>query len=309
MPMRFLVALFFITSTVSAKTVDKIVAIVNKDIILQSDLAELKSNIKKGVLFDLEYASLFDSNKLKTDEKTQVEYLISEQLFIDHAKQTGLYDKSKRQLDSEIEKIAKGNQLTVEQFKSEIIKQGVTYDEYKEFILKSLIRKRIIDSEITSRIEISESDIIQYLLQKGSSSFEPRYQYSISHIVVEGDENTSRVSDIIRKEGFDQALKYSENQDNKGFLGTFKDHELAKPFRTTVKTLKISEVSQPISMNGKIFFIRLDDKKRINELPDTPEVRKARLSIIQNSISTEVQAWIEEKRQTSHIEIKNLKEG
>lgn len=307
--MRIFIVLLFISTTVFAKTVDKIVAIVNKDIILQSDLVELKNNIKKGVLFDLEYASLFDPNKLKSDEKTQVDYLISEQLFIEHAKQTGLYEKSKKQLDSEIAKIAQGNQLTVEQFKSEIVKQGVTYDEYKDFILKSLIRKRIIDSEITSRIEISESDIIQYLLQKGSTAFEPRYQYSISHIVIEGDENTSRVSDTIRKEGFEQALKFSENQENKGFLGTFKDHELAKPLQVTVKNLKISEVSPPISMNGKIFFIKLDDKKRINELPDTPEVRKARLSIIQNSISTEVQAWIEEKRQTSHIVIKSLKEG
>lgn len=303
----FLILLFSIYS--KAKVVDEIVAVVNKNIVLKSDVLKLNENIKKGVLFDVEYASLFDLKKLKSDRSTQIEYLISEQLFIDHAKSNGLYKKSKQQLNSEIEKIAKSNQLTIEQFKREIIDQGVTFSDYKAFILKSLIRKRIIDSEITSRIEISESDIVQYLLQKGSSKFEPRYMYSISHIVVPSDNNVDRVLKSIQRIGFEKSLKFSENQENKGFLGNFKGNELAKPFRSTVKNLKISEVSPPISMNDKVFFIRLDDKKRINELPDTPEVRKARLAIIQSSISTEVQSWIEEKRQTSHIVIKKTKEG
>lgn len=294
----------FLPSILFAKTVDSIVAIVNKDIILKSDLTELQENIKKGVLFDVEYGSLFDLNKLKKDEKTQIDFLISEQLFIDHAKRTGAYEKAKRQLDSEIAKIAQGNQLTIEQFKNEVLKQGVSFEAYKDFILRSLVRKRIIDSEITSRIEISESDIIQYLLQQGSSSFEPRYEYSISHIVIDEKADINRIANLIKTQGFDAALKLSENQENKGFLGTFKNDELAKPFRATVKDLNISEVSSPIHMNGKVFFIKLDDKKRINELPDTPEVRKARMAIIQNSISSEVQSWLEEKRQTSHIVIK-----
>lgn len=302
--MKFFIYALIICNISIAAPVDRIVAIVNKDIILKSDLKELKENIKKGVLFDSEYGSLFDLKSLKENEKTQIDYLIGEQLFMDHANKTGIYSKSKSQLDSEIEKIAKSNGLTNEEFKKEIISQGVSFEDYKKFILKSLVRKRIIDSEITSRIEISESDIIQYLMQQGSKSFEPRYLYSISHIVIGDEENLKRVSNIIRTEGFEQALRYSENQENKGFLGAFKDDELAKPFKTTVKELKISEVSQPISMNGKIFFIRLDDKKRINELPDTPEVRKAKMTIIQENISTEVQAWIEEKRQTNHVIIK-----
>ncbi len=295
---------FLFSVLVSAAPVDSIVAIVNKDIILKSDLAELKEHIKKGILFDLEYASLFDIKKLKEDLKTQIDFLVSEQLFIDHAKKTGVYEKSKKQLDEEISKIAKSNGLSVPDFKKEIQSQGVTFEDYKKFILKSLIRKRIIDSEITSRIEISESDVIQYLLQQGSTAFEPRYLYSISHIVIEGEDNISRTMNTILRDGFDQALKFSENQDNKGFLGAFKEEELAKPFKATVKELKISEVSQAIPMNGKVFFIRLDDKKRINELPDTPEVRKAKLTIIQENISIEVQAWIEEKKQTNHIVIK-----
>lgn len=304
--MKSLLVLLLLFPTLGqAKTVDSIVAIVNKEIILNSDLSELQNNIKKGILFDIEYASLFSVDKLKTDPKTQIDYLVNEQLFIEHAKRTGAYEKAKRGLDGEILKIAQGNQMSLDQFKSEIVKQGITFEAYKNFILKSLIRKRIIDSEITSRIEISESDIIQHLLQQGSSSFEPRYQYSISHIVIDQDADVSRISNIIKSQGFDAAFKFSENQENKGFLGTFKDDELAKPFRATVKDLKITEISNPISMNGKIFFIKLDDKRRINELPDTPEVRKARMAIIQSSISAEVQAWIDERRQTSHIVIKN----
>lgn len=292
-----------------ARSVDQIIAIVNKDIVLKSDLEDLKLNIKKGVLFDVEYASLFDLKKIKTDEATQIEYLVSEQLFLNHAKKNGLYEKAKSQLDSEIAKIAEGNGLSLDSFKKEIVSQGVSYEDYKNFILKSLIRKRIIDSEITSKIEVSESDIIQYLLQNGYNQFEPRYQYTISHIVVEGDDQTTKVLNTLKTGSFFDALKYSENQENKGLLGTFKEEELAKPFRASVKDLKLSEVSNPISLNGKIYFIKLDDKKRISTLQDSPEVRKARLTLIQNSIATEVQAWLEEKRQTNHIVLKTKSEG
>lgn len=302
--MKVLILISMFTFFLQAATIDQIVAIVNKDIILNSDLIELQGHIKKGVLFDLEYASLFDIQKLKEDKKTQIEFLISEQLFQSHAKKSGVYEKSKGQLNDEILKIAKNNGLSLDEFKKEIQSQGVTFDEYKKFILRSLVRKRVIDSEIASKIELSESDIIQYLLQQGSKSFEPRYLYSISHIVIEGDQNLQQVNELLSTGSFEKALKYSENQENKGFLGSFKDDELAKPFKSTVKELKISEVSPPIQMNGKTFFIRLDDKKRINELPDTPEVRKAKMTLIQESIATEVQSWLEEQRQTNHVVIK-----
>lgn len=295
---------FFVFLNAHAKNVDGILAIVNKNIILKSDLTELKENLEKGVLVDLEYASLFDLKKLKEDKKTQIDFLIGEQLFLDHARKNGIYDKAEDQLDAEIQKIAANNGLSLPEFKKEITQQGVSFSDYKLFILDSLIRKRVIDSEITSRIEISESDIIQFLLQQGSQAFKPRYQYSLSHIVVNNEQDAEKVMDSLKRSSFDEALKYSLTPESNGFLGVFKESELAKALRPKVTELKISEVSGPISMNGKVFFIRLDDKKRINELPDTPEVRRAKMSLVQENISNEVQAWIEEKRQTSHVVIK-----
>lgn len=284
-----------------AKTINEIIATVNNQVILQSDLDELKTNIKKGILFDLEYASLFDLKKIKNDEKLQLEYLINEQLFINYAKKTDVYSTSKKSIDKEILKIAKANQLTLAQFKNEISKQGVSFEDYKVFMLKSLVRKKIIDREISSKVEISESDIIQYLLQNNSNAFKPQYEYTLSHIVVDTEEDTSKVMKVLESRSFNDALTYSENPENNGFLGKFKEAELAKAIKETVQKLKISEVSPPIPMNGKIFFIKLDDKKRVNELPDTPDVRRARMALVQENLSSEIKAWIEEKRQHSHI--------
>lgn len=86
-----------------------------------------------------------------------------------------------------------------------------------------------------------------------------------------------------------------------GLLGTFKENELSSAFKESLQSLKISEVSPPISVGSQVFFIRLDDKKRINELPNTPEVKQAQMSLIKESLVFEFKAWLEEQKKVSHI--------
>ena len=294
-------SIIFITNLSFARVIDRIIAIVDKNIILESDLKALQKNIKHGVLFDIEYAQFFGLDKLKKDSSTQLNYLISEHLFVNFSKKNGTYSTIKRDLDKEIKKIAQANGLDISDFQSEIEKQGVSYSDYRSFILKSLIRKKIVDQKISTRIQISESDIIQFLLQKGSTSFKPQYAFTLSHIVVSVDTPLKPIIKTLKREGFKKALKYSFSPEKKGLLGTFKENELSSAFKDPVRHLKISEVSPPITVGSQIFFVRLDDKKRINELPNTPEVKQAQMSLIKDAIMTEFKAWLEEQKQTSHI--------
>lgn len=159
---------FSFSSFSKAKIVDEIIITVADQVILQSDLDTFKSNLKNQKLVDFEYASLFADSDLTNNEKAQIDYLVSERLFIHEAKKLGLYDSAVDSLNKEIGKIAASNRMTMPELQKEIEKEGVNFEDYKQFTLNSLVRKRVIEQVIASRIDISEADIIQYLQRKGS---------------------------------------------------------------------------------------------------------------------------------------------
>lgn len=286
---------------VNSKTVDEIIIIVANQVILQSDLEHFKSNLKNQKLVDFEYASLFSSSNLENDEKAQLDYLVSEKLFIHNAKKIGIYDNVADNLDKEIGKIAASNQLTLSELKKEIQKEGVDFEDYKNFTLNSLVRKRVIEQVIASKIDISEADIIQHMQRSGSKTFIPKFEYKLSHILVNRSSDIDLIENTIKKNGFYNALKYSENDSEHGELGTFKEGEMTPTIEKIVKTLKVNEISPPIYVGDNVFFIKLDDKVRINSLPNTPEVRQIRAELIQKSLSREIEKWLEDQKETNHI--------
>lgn len=285
----------------NSKTIDEIIVIVADQVILQSDLDTFKDNLKGQKLVDFEYASLFANANLENDEKAQLDYLVSEKLFIHNAKKLGLYDSVADNLDKEIGKIASSNQLTLNELKKEIQKEGVNFEDYKTFTLNSLVRKRVIEQVIASKIDISEADIIQHMQRTGSKTFIPKFEYKLSHILVSRSADIEMVESTIKKTGFYSALKFSESDSDRGELGTFKEGEMTPTIEKIVKTLKVNEISPPIYVGDNVFFIKLDDKVRINSLPNTPEVRKIRAELIQNSLSREIEKWLEDQKETNHI--------
>lgn len=291
--------------TSQAKIIDEIIAIVADQVILQSDLSAFQSNIKSQKLVDFEYASLFANDDLEKDPKAQINYLVSEKLFIHNAKKLGLYDSVADNLDKEIGKIAASNQLTLNELKKEIQKEGVDFEDYKEFTLKSLIRKRVIEQVIASKIDISEADIIQHLQRTGSKTFIPKFEYKLSHILVSRNADIDAIEKSIKKNGFYNSLKYSESDSDRGELGTFKEGEMTPTIEKIVKTLKVNEISEPIYVGESVFFIKLDDKVRVNSLPNTPEVRRVRSELIQQSLSKEIEKWLEDQKETNHIKFFN----
>lgn len=286
---------------IQAATVDGILVTVGDQVILKSDLDNLQENLKKDKLVDLEYARLFQKGDIKSNRQAQIDYLISEKIFLNQSKKLGLFDSAVENLDKEIGKIAASNKMTMPELRREIEKEGIDFNDYRNFTLNSLIRKRVIEQVIASKIDISESDIIQHLQRTGAKTFIPKYEYKLSSIKLDKSTNVDLVDKTIKKQGFYTALKFSIDDAERGELGSFKEGEMSPTIERAVKDLKINEVSAPIKLGEYTMFIKLDDKIRINSLPNTPEVARARNELIQKNLTKEVETWIEDQKQTSHI--------
>ena len=151
---NFLVMMLSLTIfNVSHSLEDKIIAIVNDDVVLKSELNNQLSSIKTQGLNRLE------SLKLRNDILDQ---LIEESLLEQAANRLGIYI-SDIDLQNQIKAIAKDQNLTVLQLKDAIEAQNIDYLRYLKNLRKKIKIQELFRTQFTSRAYISEEEIKSYL--------------------------------------------------------------------------------------------------------------------------------------------------
>jgi peptidyl-prolyl cis-trans isomerase SurA len=138
-------------------TLDGIVAVVDSDVILSSELAFAVGNIKK------QYAA--QAGQLPPDsilERQVLDRLILQRLQINRAKEIGIR-VSDAELTQTIENIAKSNKMTVEQFQQRLGQEGLSFDEYRNNLRDELLQQRLRQSYIQSRVQVSENEVEQMI--------------------------------------------------------------------------------------------------------------------------------------------------
>lgn len=138
-------------------TLDGIVAVVDSDVILSSELAFAVGNIKKQ--YAAQAAQLPPDNIL---ERQVLDRLILQRLQINRAKEIGIR-VSDAELAQTIENIAKSNKMTVEQFQQRLGQEGLSFDEYRNNLRDELLQQRLRQSYIQSRVQVSENEVEQMI--------------------------------------------------------------------------------------------------------------------------------------------------
>ncbi|MEQ1768052.1 MAG: peptidylprolyl isomerase [Methylotenera sp.] len=156
---------------------DRIVAVVDQTVITEQELegriATVTAQLKK------------QGNELPEESilrKQILERLISDTLQIQFAAQTGLkVDDS--QLDKTIERIAEQNQLTLTEFSEALAKDGISMRKFRADIRNEIIIARLREREVDGRVNVSESEIDNYLTSQASRN-ESQDEFEISHILI-----------------------------------------------------------------------------------------------------------------------------
>ena len=179
-------ALTFITTCIlsttfsaSAKEVelDRVAAIVNKGVVLESEVKSLIENIK--------LQSSQNNQSLPSDKaiRTQViDKLINTELIIQIGQRMGI-QISDAELDQSITNMAKENKLTLEQFRRTIIDSGIDYEVYRKNVRNEIITGEVKRSGVGRRIFVSPQEIDNLLgLMKEQTN--NNVEYHLGHILI-----------------------------------------------------------------------------------------------------------------------------
>ena len=247
---------------------DGIVAVVEDDIILESELAEEVAGVTSKLKAN--NVQMPPNNILY---KQVLERLIIGKLQSQLAQKAGV-KVTDEMLESSMSGIARQNGMDLSSFKQEILAQGMSYETFKESVRKEIVINQLRNHEIGSRVKVSEQEIDHYL-ETEISSADQRVKYFLGHILISVPEGASATTiqaeeaealSVVEqlRDGADfkqMAIGVSDgtNALQGGELGWRTLNQLPTLFVDVVKTMSKGDVADPVRSPGGFHILKLID--------------------------------------------------
>ena len=307
-------AFFLYPSTALTETSNRVVAIVNDEVIT---LYELNGHMKELTGLDPAEMRLRDEKQYLEARRKILKSLIEDKLTLGKIQELGINVTPKR-VDSAIERIKRNNGLTQEDLIAGLKKRGITYDSYRETVKAQLERMELINFEVKSKIIIREKDITEYY-NKHKDEFMVKGKVHLAIIVLKqegpsnqgGSDSLSRqAEDILArlKDGEDfgeLARKFSKGPgaEDGGDVGFFKSSQLDPKLREIIKPMSPGDISEPIVRPSGIQIVKLIDNQE-ERLKPIEEVRDAIYQIFyQKEVNARYSTWIKELKDKAYTKI------
>ena len=249
---------------------DRIVAVVDQTVIteqeLESRMRSLSAQLTK------QGAELPPENIFR---KQILERLISDALQLQYASQTGL-KVDDNQLDKTIERIAEQNKMSVKEFAQALNADGISMTKFRADIRNEITIARLREREVESRVNVSESEIDNFLTTQASSN-ESRDEFEISHILIRTPEEGSTEEIQKARAKVDEVLKalqdgssfakvsasYSDapNALEGGNLGWKTSAQLPTLFLDSLKNMQPGDVTAPLRSPNGFHILKLTNKR------------------------------------------------
>ncbi len=309
----FIFSLFFGLLT-QAEVVERVVAIVNNDIITLSDTSAFTKKLDRNNFLDDLLLFGKPPAEIKKDASEQLDYMINERLMDSEVKRLNLSVTIER-VEQEIREIAKRNGMNRSELMTAVSGQGITVSEYQSFIKSKVERQSLIEAEVTSKIRVSDEDILAQYSREYPSASAGIYEYSIAHILFNSkkggaDAARERAESVVKKlrsgESFEVlAEQHSEdaNFTTGGILGSFKAGEFAKEMEVAVAKLNPGETTDVVRLKGNYHVLKLLNKTLVSDPRFDKEKEKIRSQLFEKAFQKHFRLWLESKREESFIRI------
>ena len=276
-----LLALFFWPSLASSQVevLDQVVAIVDDDIILASELQERV----QGVRSTMESRGV----EVPSDDvliRETLDRLILDSIQLQLAKRYGVRIPD-QQLDEAMTRLARQNSLTLEQFRIALEQSGQSYAAAREGLRDDLAIQRIQQGNVMRNINISEQEIDNFLTtEEGEAMTQPEYRVIQALLSISRGEDAAEVaakegyinevlSSIQSGQPFEQAVSGTEPYAfSGGDLGWRKLGDIPSMFADAVPTLTVGEVTKVRSSSG-FHLVHLADAVGGEQLVRQTDVR------------------------------------
>jgi len=296
--------------------VDRIVAVVNQEIITFSEIEKWSLPFQKEIQAE---------DRLERRERIQevfrkvLDRIIEEKLIEQEAKKSGIKVTSK-EIDVAVEEVKQKHKINQEELEKALAAEGLTLEVFKKDLEKRILRSKFVSSAVKLEQKAGEKELKEFF-QKNVNQYRVNESYRPAHILffISQDATPEQIRGIRKKsqkvlekikEGADfakMAIEYSEDTSSRkegGDLGYFKKGELLPTLEREAMKLQVGEVSDLIRTEVGFHILKLLDRKG-GEPPPFEEIKeKVQADYYEKELEKAYQQFLSKLKEKSVIEIK-----
>lgn len=287
------------------EVVDRVVAIVNDDIITLKETEKYVPVEKKG-----EFVSVSEYlRNIKLREKMDI--LIDDLLIRQQAKRFRI-EATDKDADLVVESIKKQHLISEEDLKRQLQKDGISYKDFYEGLKSNLLRTRVLARMISSEsISITESDVEGYY-NSHLSEFKDE-EFRLFHVFVSGkrpdikDRALAAYNELKEGKSFESvAKKYSDDPsaEKGGDIGFVRKEDLIPEFKGAVNFLVLGGYTQLVSSPYGLHIFKLVEVRQGGTIPFDTVKPRIKEKLVQGQSQKRYKEYIDKLRKASYIEVK-----
>jgi peptidyl-prolyl cis-trans isomerase SurA len=252
----------------AAELLDQVVAVVNDDIVLQSELESRTELVREQIR-----AQGAQPPADRVLREQVLERLIMDRIQLQIADRQGIRI-SEQELNAALQNIADKNQMTLAQFREALIAEGRDYAQAREQIRQEMLLARVQQANVNRRISVSEQEIQNYL---ANESARDNSEYLLSNLLISIPQNAS--PEIIQRARAEAEALYQQLQQgasfeelaiansdasnalNGGDLGWRAVNELPEDIAAAVRPLQAGQYSKPVRTPAGFHILHLREKR------------------------------------------------
>lgn len=286
-------------ATLAAEPIDRIVAVVNDEVITESELNLRLEEVSRRIAQQKIQAP--PANILK---KQVLERTILEHLQLQMAQLTGIVAGDDK-VDTALRNISEQNHMSLSELYKTAAQDGMSQNAFREQIRSQIVIQQLMEREIGNRITVSDAEVANFLAN--SENLDGGTEYELSHILISLPENATpeviqqtreraeNVLKTLRQGGaFEQAAIANSQGDNAlegGKLGWKKTGQLPTLFVNALKTMQPGDVSDVLRSPSGLHILKLHAKRGGKKSLTITQVHARHILLRTNAVVTPQEAW------------------
>jgi len=303
-------------ATAGARVVEKIAAVVGSNVILASEVEEKAAPLLQ------ELGRITDPTKraarASSLRREVLDRLIDDQLINDQASELRL-SVTPEQVDASIAEIKRQNNIDDKQLDDALRGQGMTMTAYRSDLRRQLLRFRVINVAVGSKVTITDEDVRSYYnrhYKSGASNTEVRASHIFLSIPDNADAGAVAERQALGKKLVERAAhedfaklarEYSDDAATRkdgGDLGYFGKDILPKPIEELVFSMNVGQVAGPVRADRGFHVIKLVDRKAVAAKPLADVEDEIRMQLRQREMDKQTKAYLADLRKKNLVDIR-----
>jgi peptidyl-prolyl cis-trans isomerase SurA len=282
-----------------AVPVDRIVAVVNKDVITATELAERVAQAERQLR----------RQGIPLPERTALERQILEHLILEKAQLQLAADSGLRvdelQLDRAVQRIVEANKTSLAEFRRALEADGVPFERFRANVREQILLTRLREREVDDRVQVSDNEI-DIFLEVNKAAAAGAVEYNAAHILV-------RIPEQAGPERIEQARARAEQARAEalaggdfgrlaatlsdagdalqgGALGWRAPNRLPELFADNLKTMKPGDVSPVLRSPAGFHLLKLVERRGTGSAAAVTQTRVRHILVKTSEVVSEADA-------------------